>query len=67
MNSTGWLLLIGGGLLVYLLISKSGVTYSANPLQNVLPQPPTTPPPAGQQWQWNGFQWLTVPMGATAL
>lgn len=66
MSGTGWILLIGGGLLAYYLITKSGATYSANPLGNILNQP-TAPPPAGQQWKWNGFQWVTVPVGAIAL
>lgn len=65
MNTTGWVLLIGGGLLAAYLILKSGVTYSANPLGNILAKP-TAPLPAGQEYQWNGFQWVVGTPGSVA-
>lgn len=66
MSGTGWLWLIGGGLLAYYLIARSGATFSVNPVGNILNKP-TSPAPPGQSWQWNGFQWVTVPIGAAAM
>lgn len=44
MNQTGVVLLILGGLLAAYLISKSGATYSANPLNSIVPPVPTPGP-----------------------
>ena len=51
MSGTGWVLLIGGGLLAYYLITKSGATYTANPLQGLLPAG-GSPQPCGPGLVW---------------
>ena len=66
MSGQGLLWLIIGGTIAYLLIKGTGTTYSANPLGNILNKP-QSPPPPGQGWMWNGFQWVTGSPGVPQL
>jgi hypothetical protein len=45
MTGTGWALLIGGGVLAYLLIQATQPSVNLNPLQNILPNPAPSPAP----------------------